>query len=239
MREPLSAIAAFIAARAVPAARAVSSNSTGATPSSTKSVTTQSVAAAPTQPNDFAIVLSIDLILLSLIALLCLLRLPRFLARLWRFSEWTSGLILRNRPYTARRLQNSRIGDPSNISLDDLSSDESHTTYQDKAFARRISASGEPAKATYPPHVSNCIPIFRPVLKLMHARLVSGVSLSHVVVMTAWVGAIIYPAFYRTNAFTDPARFGWIAASQLPFVYAFGTKNNVFGMFLGIGYEKV
>ncbi|KAJ3765256.1 hypothetical protein FB446DRAFT_625068, partial [Lentinula raphanica] len=39
--------------------------------------------------------------------------------------------------------------------------------------------------------------------------------------------------------FTDTVRFGWITASQLPFVYAFGTKNNVLGMFLGIGYEKI
>ncbi|KAE9402619.1 hypothetical protein BT96DRAFT_974233 [Gymnopus androsaceus JB14] len=240
----MSAVAASIAARAAAAARAASSNSTGATSNSTKAAATQSgaagAAAAAAKPNDFAIVLSIDVILLSLIALLFLLRLPRFLARLWRFSEWTSGLILQNRPYhkrtAGRRVQFSMTGNPSNV---DLSSDESHTTYQEKAFAQRISAPSAPAEAAYPPHVSSCISIFRPMLKLMHARLVSGVSFSHAVVMTAWVGAIVYPAFYRTNAFTDPTRFGWITASQLPFVYAFGTKNNILGMFLGIGYEKL
>ncbi|KAJ3997205.1 hypothetical protein F5050DRAFT_1459985 [Lentinula boryana] len=49
----------------------------------------------------------------------------------------------------------------------------------------------------------------------------------------------IYPAFYKTNPFSDPVRYAWIGVSQLPFVFALSSKNNVLGYFLGSGYDKV
>ncbi|KAJ4474404.1 hypothetical protein J3R30DRAFT_3707292 [Lentinula aciculospora] len=248
----MSTIAASFAVRAAAAGAATNSAATsnGTSSGATNGTATNAAAAggagagagpASTGPSDFQIVWDIDIILLSVIALLFLLRLPRFLARMYRFSEWTSGLILRNRPYHARtngrRVQFS-IGN-SNTSLDDFSTDDSHATYQEKAFAQRISTTGAKAQGSYPPHISNCTTFFRPLLKLMHSRINTGVSFSHAAMMTVWTGAIVFPAFYMTEAFTDPVRFGWITASQLPFVYAFGTKNNVLGTFLGIGYEKI
>ncbi|KAJ3877964.1 hypothetical protein F5051DRAFT_352795 [Lentinula edodes] len=248
----MSTIAASFVARAAAAGAAtiLSANGTSSGATSTNSTTTAAAAAggaatggggaAAAGPSDFQIVWSIDIILLSIIALLFLLRLPRFLARMYRFSEWTSGLILRNRPYhmrtNGRRVQFSMS---NNVSMDDLATDDSHATYQEKAFAQRISATGAQAQGSYPPHVSNCITFFRPLLKVMHTRINTGVSFSHVAMMLFWTGVIVFPAFYMTEAFTDPVRFGYITASQLPFVYAFGTKNNVLATFLGIGYEKI
>ncbi|KAJ3740075.1 hypothetical protein DFH05DRAFT_1510178 [Lentinula detonsa] len=255
----MSMIAASFAARAAAAAAGTGSAATSnastssgagngtATNAATAGAGTAGAAAggggaAPAGPSDFQIVWSIDIILLSVFALLFLLRLPRFLARMYRFSEWTSGLILRNRPYhmraSGRRVQFS-VGNDANMNVIDISTDDSHAMYQEKAFAQRISATGAQVQGSYPPHVSNCITFFRPLLKLMHARIETGVSLSHAAMMVAWTGALVFPAFYMTEAFTDPVRFGWITASQLPFVYAFGTKNNVLGTFLGIGYEKI
>lgn len=248
----MSTIAASFVARAAAAGAAtiLSANGTNSGATSTNGTTTAAAAAggaatggggaAAAGPSDFQIVWSIDIILLSIIALLFLLRLPRFLARMYRFSEWTSGLILRNRPYhmrtNGRRVQFSMS---NNVSMDDLATDDSHATYQEKAFAQRISTTGAQAQGSYPPHVSNCITFFRPLLKVMHTRINTGVSFSHVAMMLFWTGVIVFPAFYMTEAFTDPVRFGYITASQLPFVYAFGTKNNVLATFLGIGYEKV
>ncbi|KAG0693019.1 hypothetical protein DFH29DRAFT_1007765 [Suillus ampliporus] len=44
---------------------------------------------------------------------------------------------------------------------------------------------------------------------------------------------------YSSNPFTDPERAGWVIASQIPFVYALATKNNIIGMMVGVGYEKL
>jgi hypothetical protein len=119
--------------------------------------------------------------------------------------------------------------------MDDISIADSYDTYGEK-----ISVQSEPrVEGPYPPHVLNHVASLRPMLKLMHARVNTGVPFSHVLVMAIWIGAVVFPAFYMTNAFTDPKRFGYITASQLPFVYAFGTKNNIVGTLLGIGYEKV
>ncbi|KAF9066485.1 ferric reductase like transmembrane component-domain-containing protein [Rhodocollybia butyracea] len=123
-----------------------------------------------------------------------------------------------------------------NSSMDDISiASDSYDLYGEKATVQRTPE----VKGSYPPHVLNHVASLRPMLKLMHARVNTGVPFSHVLVMAIWLGAVVFPAFYMTNAFTDPERFGYITASQLPFVYAFGTKNNVLGMFLGVGYEKI
>ncbi|KAJ3823188.1 ferric reductase like transmembrane component-domain-containing protein [Lentinula raphanica] len=250
----MSVIAASFVVRAVAGANEAA-NSTAGTGSGASNGTAAAAAAgagavaagggagaAPAGLSDFQIVWDIDIILLSIIALLFLLRLPRFLARLYRFSEWTSGLVLRNRPYHTRTSASRRVqfSVGNNSSMNDLSTDESHVMYQDKMSAQRTpQVQGGIASSAYPPHVSNCPTFFRPLLKLLHARVNTGVSFSHMAMMIVWTGAVVFPAFYMTEAFTDPVRFGWITASQLPFVYAFGTKNNVLGMFLGIGYEKI
>ncbi|KAF9266856.1 hypothetical protein L218DRAFT_857455 [Marasmius fiardii PR-910] len=57
--------------------------------------------------------------------------------------------------------------------------------------------------------------------------------------MVAYLSALIYPSVYKTNVFTDPVRFGWISVGQLPFLFLFSTKNNLLGLLMGIGYEKL
>ncbi|KIK63905.1 hypothetical protein GYMLUDRAFT_422562 [Collybiopsis luxurians FD-317 M1] len=246
----MSAIAASFVVRAAAGAANTSDSSSSGAPGGTATTGGAPAGAAAyggasgsAGPSDFQLVWGVDIFLLSLIALLFVTRTPRFLARLYSFSEWTSGLVLRNRSYFKRTSAPRRVEFPvtqnSGMYEVSLSSDESHTMYQEKAFARRVGETGMPVQGSYPPHVSNCPSFCRPLLKLMHARIHTGLSFSHFLLMLIWLGTITLPAFYATNAFTDPVRFGWIAAAQLPFVYAFGTKNNVIGVLLGVGYEKI
>jgi len=60
-----------------------------------------------------------------------------------------------------------------------------------------------------------------------------------VVVVVIYLATLLYPALFQTNPFTDPVRYGWIGVSQLPFVFALASKNNVLGLLLGVGYEKL
>ena len=179
-----------------------------------------------------------DILLLIIFFFVVLVRLPRSLARFHHRSEWTSGHFLRHVSVSKKT-----IGKPSPIESDslswsdivDLSTDEDSETLPEKSFSRRLSFSD----SLVPPHIPSCAPGFSQVLKFMHKRPVPGVSYIHLTVMAVWLGILCFSAFYQANPFTDPSRFGWIAVSQLPFVYALGTKNNILGFLLGIGYEKV
>lgn len=70
-------------------------------------------------------------------------------------------------------------------------------------------------------------------------RVLGNYTVMQVLLMALYAAAILYAAFYESNPFTSPYRAGWVTASQIPFVYAFATKNNVIGLLVGVGYEKV
>ena len=50
---------------------------------------------------------------------------------------------------------------------------------------------------------------------------------------------LVYASFYKSNIFTDGTRTGWVAIAQLPFLFSLAQKNNVLGLIIGCGYEKV
>ncbi|KAJ7182698.1 hypothetical protein C8R43DRAFT_1054634 [Mycena crocata] len=178
------------------------------------------------------------LVLLALVALVFVLRIPRAFARLWRVSEWTRGHLLGYEPFTG---PSSRIsfGGPGITTLeyskDSGSSEDSHTTYEPKRTARV-----RDTVAAYPPHLEPTPSFLRPVVSLLRSRIAPGVSATQAVICAAYLSIVLYPATYRsTGPFVDYNRFGDIAASQIPFAFAFASKNNVLGMFLGMGYEKL
>lgn len=55
-------------------------------------------------------------------------------------------------------------------------------------------------------------------------RCVSGLSAS------LWAFFLTFPCLYRA---------GWVVVGQIPFIIFLGTKNNLLGFVLGMGYEKV
>lgn len=57
--------------------------------------------------------------------------------------------------------------------------------------------------------------------------------------MLAYFSILLFALLYKSSVWTDPGRAGWIAASQLPFLFAFAAKNNMIGWLLGVEYQKV
>ncbi|KAJ7220522.1 hypothetical protein GGX14DRAFT_540699 [Mycena pura] len=187
--------------------------------------------------------------LLALVALVFLARIPRALARLWRVSEWMRGHRLGYAPYMGPFTPGAsltRAGAPQALPFDDGygysknegSSDFSHT------YDLRFAAAGTHAAArgpdAYPPHLEPAPKFLRPVVSLFRARIAPGFSAAQFSVCAVWFGVLFYAATYRSpGPFTDYNRFGYIAVSQVPFIFALGSKNNLLGIFLGMGYEKL
>ncbi|THU97325.1 hypothetical protein K435DRAFT_754126 [Dendrothele bispora CBS 962.96] len=205
------------------------SNATQTTPAISPSVTVISTASATPPLRAVTIVYYTDLILISLFLFVVLLRLPRALARFWNVSEWTNGLILR---YTRIR-RSGRAG------AGHLSTDDTHVNYGSYQWHLDLGTKENPIPPSYPPHVTSCPPVLRPVLNFLHLRASPGVSIFHVSIMTVYLAVLAFPTFYNTNVFTDPYRYGYIAVSQFPIVFGFGVKNGVVGWLIGAGYEKV
>ena len=87
----------------------------------------------------------------------------------------------------------------------------------------------------FPMHFS----LRHPAASFTHYRVFENYTIVQVLLMAGYTAAIFYVAFYASNPFSNPKRIGWVVASQIPFVYAFATKNNAIGLLVGVGYEKV
>ncbi|KAG8221551.1 ferric reductase like transmembrane component-domain-containing protein [Butyriboletus roseoflavus] len=87
----------------------------------------------------------------------------------------------------------------------------------------------------FPMHFS----LRHPAASFMQYRVLENYTAVQVLLMAGYTAAVFYAAFYGSNPFTDPSRSGWVIASQIPFVYALATKNNLIGLLVGVGYEKL
>lgn len=190
-------------------------------------------------PRAEALVFHATLFLLAVIALVAGFRLPRALARFWKASEWSSGHFLRSGSY--RRSSSTFVQSYPDAypPPKEAASDESHTLYSHAKHAERLNSKGMPLILSYPPHVTSCPRFLRSPLAPLRSRIAPSFSLAQVLVLLFYSCILIYAAFYKSSPFTDPLRTGWVAIAQLPFVFSFASKNNVLGMFLGLGYEKV
>lgn len=87
----------------------------------------------------------------------------------------------------------------------------------------------------FPMHLS----LRHPAASFMQYRVLGNYTVLQIILMAGYTAAVFFAAFYQSNPFTNPQRIGWVIASQIPFLYALGTKNNVIGLLVGVGYEKV
>ncbi|KAL0065866.1 hypothetical protein AAF712_007170 [Marasmius tenuissimus] len=181
----------------------------------------------------------IDIFLLALVVPLILYRLPRIIARLWRFSEWSTGHWLCKKSIVEHPTRRATLQE-SLPEGKDLSTNDDHTmTMEQCTTAERVSDKGTPVHLDYPPHVASSAKLLRPFVKVLRSRVSPGISVLHGCITAIYLSVLAFPAFYKTNPFTDSVRFGWITVGQLPFVFLFATKNNLLGLLIGVGYEKV
>ena len=78
-----------------------------------------------------------------------------------------------------------------------------------------------------------------PVASLVHIRVLESYSLGKVLLMAAYTVVILFAGLYQSSPFVAPDCSGWVSVSQLPCIYILTTKNNVIGMLVSVGYEKV
>jgi predicted ferric reductase len=66
-----------------------------------------------------------------------------------------------------------------------------------------------------------------------------GFSTAQLVVMVGYAVLIGIGILLYSNPVTNAKRAGWIALSQLPVQFALAAKNNLVGLLVGKGYEKL
>ncbi|KAK0235195.1 ferric reductase like transmembrane component-domain-containing protein [Armillaria nabsnona] len=216
-------------------------NATAATGAAASGGAAQAAAAATAGPgvDEENLTYHIEIFVLAIIALLFVCRIPRIIARFSRWSEWTQGHFLRNVSFMTRSPRIIHLTHDETSKETNGSSADSHTLYTHATSVKRIDGKGGPAVMNYPPHVGACPAIFRGLSTELSTRILPGYSVSQVICGLVYLSVFIYPTLYKSNPFSDPVRTGWVAIAQLPFIFAFTSKNNVLGPFLGLGYEKL
>ena len=71
------------------------------------------------------------------------------------------------------------------------------------------------------------------------ATLRSGYSIGRALLLLGYSVLMLFVGLDGGNPFVQYIPAGWLGASQLPVVFLLGTKNNLLGVLLGKGYEKV
>lgn len=196
----------------------------------------------PPSFDDFMLVEHIDIFIAALICFIALLRLPRGVARLWKRSEWSKGhfiaprvengpapIVLSLSPSAISPIKESSPTEPASAKTS-----EQHFDHSSQIVNRK-----KALRPTYPPHIPAYPAFLRPVAERLRLSIVPGYSNLQVLVMLAYLGILLYAYSYHANFFNNPTRLGIIAASQLPFLYAFAAKNSIPGSLLGLGYQSV
>jgi hypothetical protein len=184
------------------------------------------------------LIFRLDICIVAVISFFMLLNLPRALIRLSRFVEWTQGIILRTIDIEYQRQRRLPVLQPwsptSSGKKFETPSDDSHVM---SLPARRTNWGILPP--SYPSHLAAWPAFARPLAWIVRYRVSPGFSLGQFVILVVYSSAIAFGSFCHSNPITNPNRFGWLAVSQMPFLFAFATKNNLLGMMVGKGYEKV
>ena len=178
-----------------------------------------------------ALLYRIDVVLLSIAGLFVVAKLPQAIALFGTTSEWFDGHFLHY--VSSSPSDNPSFSPPSSKS--DIDSNISYPFYSPATQREK----GTRARKRYPPHVATCIKFLRPVLTLLRLRISPGFSVAQSLVYFIYFVWVVFATIYRSNIFTDQTRSGWVAVTQLPFVFLLSQKNNVLGLLLGFGYEKV
>ncbi|KAG1741000.1 ferric reductase like transmembrane component-domain-containing protein [Suillus lakei] len=187
-----------------------------------------------------------DILIFGIILIFTLASLPRAYARFSRRSEWSQGHILRSivtLPSTKPKINlNLTLSYPVDHEKPSFDRGDSSTACAPLPSQYRISLAhvvDEKALPNVPIRDPTVSSIWHPVASVLRYRVHDNYSVNQVLLMLAYISIIFYVSFYQSDPFTDPHRAGFVITSQIPFVYALATKNNIIGMMVGVGYEKL
>ncbi|KAF8443885.1 hypothetical protein L210DRAFT_3395367 [Boletus edulis BED1] len=192
------------------------------------------------------LVLHIDILIAALVTVFALSTLPRALARFSSATEWRHGHILRSIRLGSRRPLNEKRLSPQVASSsgheylpDGVLSEESHTYFSHTNLLRHGSTRTLGSVSNLPPHVRAWSSVLPQIGGFLRYRLDAGFSVGQALILGLYAAILVYAAFLSSNPFEDPARMAFVAMSQIPIVYMLGTKNNLVGMCVAMGYEKL
>jgi ferric-chelate reductase len=190
-----------------------------------------------------------DLLLCAALLFVFMFNVPRMIARFARLSDWAKGHTLYYssspgpkpsiRPH--RSASHSRRGRTlaSAQDFETAPSNASAYSYSQSILAYAHKQRPEAVYPSFPPHVRSWASLLPRLTPMARFRLNSGFSIGQSAILLLYTGVMIYCSLYKSNPFTDPLRTGFVAMSQIPFVYAFAGKNNIIGLLIGYGHEKV
>ena len=179
----------------------------------------------------FDLLYHIDFLLLSITGLFVVAKLPQAIALFSTTSEWFDGHFLHYVPYSP--FVNRSYLPPSSKTV--LASNISYPIHS----TQRVTEKDTRLKKRYPLHIGSCIKFLRPVLTLLRLRISPGFSVAQSLVYFIYFVCLAFATFYRSNIFTDQTRTGWVVVAQLPLIFLLSQKNNILGLLLGCGHEKV
>ncbi|QRV87155.1 Ferric reductase like transmembrane component [Ceratobasidium sp. AG-Ba] len=205
-----------------------------------------------------------DVLILFVLLFFTLTALPRIIVRLTHTSAWRDGwIILRGSPAASSSLYSTRINASAfevsrkptlRRALSEkklgLGSTESETWESSfgpydgapKSMSKPHMAShlrharGEPVHL--PTRCPSYLSLLQPVSKLFSARY-SGYSVGQFVLLLGYAALMCVAMFLYSSPVNNITRAGYICISQIPVVFALGTKNSLIGWFVGMGYEKL
>ena len=195
--------------------------------------------------DDAHFVLNTTIFLLACFALFAVFTWPRLFTRFSRASEWTTGHFIyhstkpqRQIPAPKRRPTISRpIEARYEKGLRAPESDDDHTAVSHTVLVRREWAQN--AKVYLPPHCKSWSGIFQKLSGVLGSQLDEGLSVGRSIILFCYFSIVLFASLYKSNPFHDYLRTGFVSTAQIPIVFALGTKNNIIGKFLSMGYEKV
>ncbi|KAI6000848.1 hypothetical protein EDD15DRAFT_2362320 [Pisolithus albus] len=199
-------------------------------------------------PNlDMTLAHHLDITISIIIGIFAFLNAPRAIARFANCSERFRGHVLRyvslhrkppintNSDFVHFRSEPEKF--KINTNTDDSSEGCSTTLKALPTLPLRDTSSNPPFSGQQPVHM----PMLSSLVAtgFLSCPVYEGYTVAHVLLMAGYAAMVFYCGFYKSNPFSDPPRVGWITVSQIPFVYILASKNNVVGMLVGVGYEKL
>ncbi|KAH9915471.1 iron reductase [Epithele typhae] len=120
-------------------------------------------------------------------------------------------------------------------------SDASHTYVGQPDVSRKASTASarEKRRQNVPTHLSGWSTTLPTLAGWLRTSLNPGLTVGKAIILLGYAALVLFASLYFSNPMSDPVRTGWVAASQIPVVVILGTKNNLVGLLIGFGYERL
>ncbi|KAJ1306250.1 hypothetical protein OPQ81_010954 [Rhizoctonia solani] len=209
----------------------------------------------------YDLVFYIDMGLVGVLGAVTLIYLPRTIARYaHRYGRVEGWMLIQGKrtdqyPHKQRALKSeasirekeitsSRVGHqypPDRSNPAELSAPMSSTTHVGSTptiKARLVHSNRTPNSGKPPTHIPSILSFAPSIGRYLDYR-VMGYSIRQLVTLSAYLVVICIGMFYRSDPRSNTDRAGFVVMSQMPIVFALGTKNSVITALTGISYERL